>query len=776
MTSPKEIADRIEKVLQLERHTGYQDTAVLGGLEGFIRRVADQLPASSAAAWQQRVSQYGTRRLAERREIIRELEDLLSTLELAEPPAASEASSSPLPADDALRKSIRYAKGVGEQRAKLLKRLGIETLEDLLFYLPRRIEDRSALKKIAQLQHGERATVQGRVRALDVIKPRPNLEITKVAIQDNTGVLYAVWFNQPWLKSQFAKGERISLYGPVERLYGGLQMSHPVWEPADAKFLTGGLVPIYPATQGITPSALYRLIRENYQLYQSQISEILPADIRARQELLPRSEALRAIHFPKTLEEFEQARKTLAFEEFFIFQLGVARERQKLVHQPAAKLALSDAELAEFTAALPFRLTAAQARALEEIRRDLAAGHPMNRLLQGDVGSGKTVVAAGAAYIAIRAGRQAALMAPTEILAQQHYERLKPLFEPLGTSVALLIGSLPPAAKDEIQRAVASGELDLVVGTHALISEGVQFSSLGLAIIDEQHRFGVIQRAELEAKGEHVHVLVMSATPIPRTITLTLYGQFEITILDELPHPKEIRTYWISEDKREEVYRLVAKELAGGAQAYVVYPLIEESEELDLRAATQMKEELERTFFRELRVGLLHGRMSDDAKRRVMEQIRRKELDVLVSTTIIEVGIDVPDASLLIIEHAERFGLSQLHQLRGRIGRMGQRSLCFAIATAKTEEARHRLEAFRDLSDGFDIAEEDLKIRGPGELLGLSQHGLDTTFKVADLIRDLALMKAARDEAFQLIQHEPHTPLMAEFQRRFGSKFDLARV
>jgi ATP-dependent DNA helicase RecG len=346
----------------------------------------------------------------------------------------------------------------------------------------------------------------------------------------------------------------------------------------------------------------------------------------------------------------------------------------------------------------------------------------------------------------------------------------------LGVRASLLIGSLPTTAKEEIQRAVAANEVDLVVGTHALISEGVQFSSLGLAIIDEQHRFGVIQRAALERKGEHVHVLVMSATPIPRTITLTLYGQFEISILDELPHPKDIRTYWISQDKREEVYRLVAKELAGGAQAYVVYPLIEESEELDLRAAAQMKEELEQTVFREFRVGLLHGRMSDEEKKAVMERIHRKELNVLVSTTIIEVGIDVPDASLMVIEHAERFGLSQLHQLRGRIGRMGQRSLCFAIATAKTEEARRRLEAFRDLSDGFAIAEEDLKIRGPGELLGLSQHGLDTTFKVADLIRDLQLMKAAREEAFQLIHREPQTPLIEEFRRRFGGRFELARV
>jgi ATP-dependent DNA helicase RecG len=491
---------------------------------------------------------------------------------------------------------------------------------------------------------------------------------------------------------------------------------------------------------------------------------------------LPKREALEKIHLPKSLEEFEQARRTLAFEEFFVFQIGAALERQRASRKSAPALALSDEALEEFLAALPFKLTRAQERALEEIRRDLASGHPMNRLLQGDVGSGKTVVAAAAAYIAAKAGAQTALMAPTEILAQQHHDRLAPLLEPLGVRVALLIGSLPPSEKGAIQRAIASGEVELVLGTHALISEGVNFAKLGLVIIDEQHRFGVIQRAQLEEKGSCPHVLVMSATPIPRTITLILYGQFEVSIIDELPFPKEIRTYWVSEEVRGEVYRLVAQELKRGAQAYVVYPLIEESEELDLRAAAQMKEELEGTFFKDFRVGLLHGRMSEDEKRAVMEKIHQKELDVLVSTTIIEVGIDVPDASIMVIEHAERFGLSQLHQLRGRIGRKGQRALCFAIATAKTEEARRRLEAFRDLSDGFEIAEEDLKIRGPGELLGVSQHGLDTTFKVADLIRDLPIMKAARDEAFRLIEREPDTPLIREFERRFGERFELARV
>jgi len=766
-----QILESLRKVLRLEAKLGYRDAAVIGGLEGFINRWAGAFDREIGEKLCGLISSYGEKPLAERRAAVQELEDLLNMLE-----APKRGEPAPRPAGEGLSVPVRFAKGVGEQRAKLLERLGIKTVEDLLMYLPRRIEDRSSIKKIAQLRGGERATVEGRVRAVDVIRPRPNLEIVKVAVQDNTGVLFAVWFNQPWLKTQFSKGERIALWGQVERLYGVLQMSSPIWEPAGTRFLTGRLVPIYPATQGLTPAVLYRLIRQNFELYRDRIPELLPQDLRARHGLLSRAEALEKIHFPQSLEEFELARKTLAFEELFVFQIGVALEQRRAKRKSTLKLGIADEELEDFLAALPFRLTGAQERALEEIRKDLASGHPMNRLLQGDVGSGKTVVAAAAAYIAAKAGAQTALMAPTEILAQQHHERLAPLLEPLGVRVALLIGSLPPSEKGAIQSEIAEGKIDLVLGTHALISEGVNFAKLGLVIIDEQHRFGVIQRAQLEEKGSCPHVLVMSATPIPRTITLILYGQFDISIIDELPHPRDIRTYWVSEEVREEVYRLVARELKRGAQVYVVYPLIEESEELDLRAAAQMKEELERTFFKDFRVGLLHGRMSDDEKRGVMEKIRRRELDVLVSTTIIEVGIDVPDASIMVIEHAERFGLAQLHQLRGRIGRKGQRALCFAIATAKTEEARRRLEAFRDLSDGFAIAEEDLKIRGPGELLGISQHGLDTTFKVADLIGDLPLMKAARDEAFRLVEVEPDTPLIQEFERRFGERFELARV
>ncbi len=754
----------------------------MGGLAGLLKKRLEEAALSNTQSLIKSIENYGSMTTPERRKALEDFEDLFVTLESGSVAEDQELKKSEATLPQAKPKElspespVRYAKGVGEQRAKQLHKLEINTIQDLLMYLPRRIEDRSIIKKISQAHAGESVTVRGRIRALDIITPRPNLEILKVAIQDNTGVLFATWFNQPWLKTQFAQGERISLYGQIERNYGGVQMSNPVWEPEESHFLTGRLVPIYPVTKGLTPAILYRLIRENLQLYRSQIREILPDDILSRRNLLKRADALYKIHFPENTSEFEQARATLAYEELFLFQIGVALQRRGMAERQASALAIPNEKLDDFMAHLPFRLTRAQERVITEIRRDLASGHPMNRLLQGDVGSGKTVVAAAAAYIAAGSGAQAALMAPTEILAQQHFQRLQEIFKPLQLRLGLLIGSMKPKERAQIETAIAGGELDLVVGTHALISEGVAFQNLHLAIIDEQHRFGVIQRAQLEEKGESVHVLVMSATPIPRTITLTLYGQFEISIIDELPFKKEIRTYWVAEEKREEVYRLLARELESGVQAYIVYPLIEESEELDLRAATQMKEELASTFLKEYRVGLLHGQMGDDEKRAVMEQVLKKEIDVLVSTSIIEVGIDVPDASLMVIEHADRFGLSQLHQLRGRIGRQGQKSLCFALATARTDEGKQRMEAFRDSTDGFEIAEQDLLIRGPGDLLGVAQHGLDSSFKVADLIRDLGLMKGAREDATALLAKDPNSMLIKEFERRFGARFDLARV
>ncbi len=775
------LTSRLKKVLQLEQSSGYQDTAVIGGLEGFIEICAQELDAPQpeiAQRLRRLVRGYALKPPEARRAVVRSLEDCLRAVEALTPSPSPVGELRERGAEGGVRAPVRFAKGVGPEREKLLKRLGIETIEDLLTYFPKRIEDRREIKKIVQLRHGDRVTVRGRVRAIDVIKPRKNLEIVKAAIQDNTGILYAVWFNQPWIKNQLVQGEMISLYGTVESAHGQIQMNNPVWEPAAKNFLTGRLVPIYPATEGLKPSLLYRLIQNNLALYRSALTEILPEEIRARHNLLPRPEAFEKLHFPQSIEEYQKAHDTLAFEELFLFQVGVALEKQKIGERPGRSLTISDERLEEFLGVLPFRLTRAQERAIAEIRADLAAPKPMNRLLQGDVGSGKTVVAAAAALIAIESGYQVAFMAPTEILAQQHFRKITELLRRLSQppTVVLLRGSLPEREKDFVRAAILRGDIDLVIGTHALIQEDVRFRRLGLAVIDEQHRFGVIQRAQLEQKGENLDILVMSATPIPRTITLMLYGQFEISLLDELPFEKNIQTFWVSEEKRDQVYEFVAGELRRGAQAYVVFPLIDESEELDVKAATQAKEELERTFFKEFRVGLLHGRMSESEKQAVMQQLITRELDVLVSTTIIEVGIDVPSATVMIIEHADRFGLSQLHQLRGRIGRAGDKSYCFAIATPRSEDGQRRLHVFQSTLDGFRIAEEDLRIRGPGDMLGVAQHGLDSTFKVADLIADLDLMKIAREEAFRLIAQNPDHPVIEEFRRRFGERFALTRV
>jgi len=775
----------LRKILELEAKQGYEDRAVIGGLELFAQKLGGSLDAASVSAFQKPVQGYAGKSHSQRMEAVRELLNLLRdpAFEAAAPTPSIAPSGSPPPPTrtpatvelPSLDAGILYAKGVGAQREKVLLKLGIHTIQDLLIYFPRRIEDRTTIKKIGQLRPGDKVTVHGTVRAVDAVKPRPNIELLKAAVQDGTGLVYAVWFNQPWLKTQLKVGQKVSMYGEVSYEFGQVQLSNPVWEPAEQSLFTGRLVPIYPATKGIQQAALIRLIRDNVQRYRERIVEILPEPIRQREGLLPRTQAIESVHFPKSVEDFERARSTLAFEELFLFQLGVALHRSRTQAAQGRSLQVADEVMDDVAASLPFKLTRAQAQAIAEIRKDMATPHPMNRLLQGDVGSGKTVVAAIACLIAIKAGFQACLMAPTEILAQQHMGNLNALLTPLGVRCGLMVGSLKESEKRDLRERVALGMVDLLIGTHALLEDEVSFKQLGLAVIDEQHRFGVIQRAKLEQKGSQVDVLVMSATPIPRTIMLTLYGQFEVSILDELPFEKQIKTYWLSEDKRDEVYALAANEIKAGAQAYVVYPLVEETETSDLRAAVQMKEELEATHFKGLAVGLLHGRMKDSEKQEVMKALRAKQVQALVSTTVVEVGIDVPDASLMVIEHAERFGLSQLHQLRGRIGRAGQKALCFAIASAKTEEARARLGVFQQYLDGFKIAEADLEIRGPGELLGLAQHGLDTTFRAADLIRDLKLMQRARGEALLYFQDHPDTPLLEVFQKRFGENFEWAR-
>ncbi len=741
-----DLASRVEKILDLERRRGYADDAVTCGLEEFIRR---NLPAALPC-----VTGYAQAGHFERQAALARVREYLEgggTLPSVPPDSAG------------LLAPVSQAQGVGERRKAILAKLGIATIEDLLTYFPRRLEDRTRFQPIGELGRGEETGVRAEILAVDQVRVSRAMTVVKAAVDDGTGLLYAVWFNQPWLARELKRGERIDLFGRVEWSHGERQMRTPVWEPAGAGKETGRLVPIYPATEGVSDRLLRSLIARNLALYGGLFPDVVPAALRERLGLLKKAQAVRAIHVPEDEEAFRRARRSLAFEELFLLQVGLLETlggREGRPHAGRGELATS------FLAALPFTLTASQRAALAEITADLSAPRRMVRLLQGDVGSGKTVVALAASLYAVEAGYQVAFMVPTELLAEQHALAFRDLLGSLPVRVDLLTGG--QKEKDELKARLAAGEIDLLLGTHALIEEDVVFKNLGLVVIDEQHRFGVVQRSKIEEKGEEVDLLVMSATPIPRTIALTLYGEFDLSLIDETPKGREAtRTVWVAETRRPEVYAEVRRLLEKGGKGYVVLPLVEESEKIDLKAAVEVAEELSSTFG-EFGVGLVHGRQSAAERGRAMDAFRSGEVRLLVSTTVIEVGIDVLDADLMVIEHAERFGLAQLHQLRGRIGRSGQEATCFAIATATTEEARRRLEAFATHRDGFAIAEEDFQIRGPGDLLGTEQHGFLNRLHAVDLAHDWDIMAKAQQEARALSEEGVPPSLRAEAERRFG--------
>ncbi len=753
------------KVLDLEEATGFRDVAVTSGLEAFAARLG---PAAASV-----VAGYASAAPEDRAQRIERLRQWAGIAEATE--SAAEVPAAPKPAQSAdrrgdarassvlLRRSVAEMSGVGPKRAALLERLGIVTVEDLLHYLPRKLEDRSVFTSIGHLTPGVDAAVRGRVAAMDQRRMGRAVNVLKAAIQDDTGYLTAVWFNQPWLAKQLRRGETIDLFGRVEVRFRELQMQSPVWEVAGAAAEIGRLVPIYPATEGLSDRALRTLVRRALDEYVDAIDDVVPEDVASAHHLLPKAEAVRKIHNPDSAAEFERARRTLAFEELFLLQIGLrsrARDRVGVAHAGSGQLANS------FLASLGLTLTKAQQRALREIRGDLAQPVRMMRLLQGDVGSGKTLVAVSAALHAIEAGFQVALMAPTEILAEQHAGTLGRTLAGLPVRLGLLTSSTP--GKDKLRAAVEGGEIDLLVGTHALIQEGVAFRALGLAIIDEQHRFGVVQRSQIEEKGRDVDLLVMSATPIPRTIALTLYGEFDVSVLDEFPlGSKRTSTEWVPERARDDVYRRVGDFLASGRRGYVVLPLVEASEKVDAKAAVQVAEELARRY-EAVPIGLLHGRLPSAEKVAVMDRFRAGDVRLLVATTVVEVGVDIPDADFMVIEHSDRFGLSQLHQLRGRIGRAGQEAVCLALADAKTDESKQRLTAFRDTADGFAIAEQDLRIRGPGDLLGTHQHGFLSQLRAADLFNDLELARRAQEAARSLCDRGIDPDLLDAVDRRFG--------
>ncbi|GAV25011.1 ATP-dependent DNA helicase RecG [Carboxydothermus islandicus] len=669
---------------------------------------------------------------------------------------------------------VQYLKGVGPQKAKLLQKLKIETVKDLIYYFPKRYEDRSSLKKINELINDEVTTVLGTIVEVKEVIPRDKLKILKVGINDGSGIAYGCFFNQSYLKNVFVKGKKVYFYGKVEKRFFETNIYVYEYEFWDKELLhTNRLVPIYPLTENLSPKTFRQLIKNALDKYLTEITEPLPEEILRKYSLPDLKQALMNLHFPESSEQSEIARRRMVFEEFLLFFLAIGLYKENYQKKPGIVIAGSGELEKKFIDSLPFKLTSAQEKVWREIKEDLAAKKPMNRLVQGDVGSGKTILAALALVKAVEAGFQGALMAPTEILAEQHYLNLNHLFAPLGIKVVLLSGSLSPGKKEAVYAAIKNGYADVIIGTHALIQEAVIFYNLGLAVIDEQHRFGVEQRSSLVDKGLYVNQLVMSATPIPRTLALTLYGDLDISIVDALPAGrKPIKTYWLSSQDKGKAYAFLLKQVAEGRQGYVVCPLVEESEKLQVEAVTKLYEKLSKKF-PQFKWGLMHGRLKPAKKEEVMENFRKNKIQILVSTTVIEVGVDVPNANVIIIEDAWRFGLAQLHQIRGRVGRGEHQSYCFLLGNPKNQEGIFRMKIMEKYNDGFKIAEEDLKLRGPGELSGTRQSGA-WEFKLADIVRDQALLFLAKKEADEILTNkENHRALITLALEKYGDKINM---
>ena len=655
-----------------------------------------------------------------------------------------------------LTTDIRYIKGIGEQRAKALNKLGITTLRDLISWFPRKYDDRRQARRIADLVPGESACVAAMIAAEPKVSHiRKGMDLIKVRAVDETGVLDITFFNQTWLKSQLIQGETYIFYGKAEGNLLRKTMASPIVEREGRGEFTGRIVPIYPLTAGVSQLILSRSIRQGLDACADILPDALPDQVRQDHHLCRIGYAYENIHFPEDETALDLARRRLAFEELFFFTIGLQRLRSR--RETVRVEPCGNVDMAEFYHALPFTLTEAQRRCVEEALEDMRSGQPMNRLCQGDVGSGKTMVAAACVYFMVKNGRQAALMAPTEILAQQHYNGLAPLLENMGIRCALLTGSTKAAVKRSIAAQLAAGEIDFAIGTHALITEGVAYADLGLVVTDEQHRFGVAQRAALAAKGQHPHTLVMSATPIPRTLALILYGDLDVSVIDQLPPGRQpIETYAVPGSYHPRVYNFIRKLVAEGRQAYIVCPMVEENDELpdERKAVTAYAQKLQAEVFPELKVAFVHGKMKAKEKDAVMVAFAAHETDILVSTTVIEVGVDVPNAAVMVIENAERFGLSQLHQLRGRVGRGKHQSYCILISDNQNEETKQRLKVMTKTADGFKIAEEDLRLRGPGDFFGERQHGLPG-LRIADIGCDTQLLKEAQQAAEELLARDP---------------------
>lgn len=654
-----------------------------------------------------------------------------------------------------LNQNIQYVKGIGPKRAYLFKRLNVETIKDLIYFIPREYEDRSRFKTLKEGINGQKISLEIETTGDGIInRPRNKLTVLKVPFKDSSGFGTLIWFNQAYFKDNFKIGDKFNVNGKLNKIGTQYQIINPVFEKSDNGKKVGRIIPIYSLTEGLKNNVIIKIMEVVLKENLKYIDDALPPSIMNKYNFISTKEAINKMHFPNTLDTMIKARKQLAYEELLILQLGLFLIKKSAVNNRGIKFS-HIGEVFEFIDNLPFKLTNSQKKVINEIIADMESTKQMNRLIQGDVGSGKTIVAIVAMYKAVLCGYQATMMAPTEILAMQHFESLSNIFESYNIRCELLVGSLSKKKKDEILGDLKSGKIDIIVGTHAIIQEGVEFNNLGLAITDEQHRFGVKQRATLRQKGVDPDILVMTATPIPRTLALILYGDLDISIISELPPGrKEIKTYAVDKSFKDRIYKFIEKHVTDGRQVYIVCPTIEESETQNLNSAEELHKFLKDEVFSKFKLGLLHGKMNQKDKDDIMNRFKSNDIQILVSTTVIEVGVNVSNANIMVIFNAERFGLAQLHQLRGRVGRGDHQSYCILIYENSNPISRERMKILQSTSDGFIISEKDLELRGPGEFFGTRQHGIPE-LKIANLILDLDILKIAQKDAQEIIRKDP---------------------
>ena len=678
-----------------------------------------------------------------------------------------------------LNKDVKYVKGVGPNRVQLLNKLNINTLKDLITYYPRRYEDRSKPKPIVECMDSEEVLIEGIATSRISEIKAGRKTIYRLLIQDETGICVAIWYNQSYLKNMFSVGKKYRFYGKISKVGQRVEINSPVFDKEGQDNNTGKIIPIYPLTKDLSQNILRKIIQNGIEEINGKLEETLPKYILDLYKMLDLNKAIEYIHFPKELKHFTLARNRLAFEELLVMQLSLLTLKNNYENDKNGIKFDENIKIEELIEKLPFSLTGAQLRVLKEIDEDMTSSHCMNRLLQGDVGSGKTVISIIAAYKAVRSGYQAAIMAPTGILAEQHLESFSSLLNNLGIKCELLVSNISKKRKEDILKRLQEGKIDILIGTHAILEPNVIFKNLGLVVTDEQHRFGVKQRTTIVEKGKNPDVLVMSATPIPRTLALILYGDLDISIIDELPpNRKKIDTFAVRKNMEERVNNFVKKQIQEGRQAYIVCPLVEENEELDLKSVVKLAEKYKNEVFPEYRVEYLHGKMKAVEKEEIMRRFKNAEIDILISTTVIEVGVNVPNANIMVVENAERFGLAQLHQLRGRVGRGEYKSYCVLKYEGNSETTRKRMKVMCDTNDGFIISEKDLELRGSGDFFGTEQHGLPA-FKVANLFEDIHILKQVQELSTNILREDPNLQLpknellLKRVKEKFGQRIEI---